>query len=134
MTAEVAKEPPPVGVLVVDDQQAFRRAAQDVIEATAGFELVGEASSGRQAVEAINELHPDLVLVDVRMPEMDGMETTRRLHEADPNAVVVLITVEDPLNLPADVGFCGAADLVRKQDFRPALLRRLWKAHKRPAP
>lgn len=119
----------PVGVLVVDDQPVFRRVAREVIEATGDFAVVGEAASGPIALDAVEELRPDLVLLDVRMDGMDGIETSRRLKALAPGAVVVLISVEDPLNLPGDVGFCGAADLVRKQDFRPALLRRLWRAH-----
>jgi DNA-binding NarL/FixJ family response regulator len=120
----------PVGVLVVDDQLVFRQAARDVIEAAGEFVLLGEASSGDHALAAMEELHPDLVLVDVRMRGMDGIGTTRRLKESYPDVVVVLVTIEDPLNLPSEVGFCGAADLVRKQDFRPSLLRNLWRAHR----
>lgn len=119
----------PVGVLVVDDQLVFRQAARAVIEAAGNFVTLGEASSGEHALAAMAELNPDLVLVDVRMNGMDGISTARRLRKAYPDAVVVLVTIEDPLNLPAEVGFCGAADLVRKQDFRPALLRRLWRMH-----
>jgi DNA-binding NarL/FixJ family response regulator len=124
----------PVGVMVVDDQLVFRHAAREVIEAAGPeFVLLGEAVSGPHAISAADDLYPDLILVDVRMTGMDGIETSKRLTEAHPEAVVVLVTIEDPLNLPADVAFCGAADLVRKQDFRPALLRRLWRAHGRRA-
>ena len=119
----------PVGILVVDDQLVFRQAVREVIEAAGEFVLLGEASSGEHALAAVAELHPDLVLIDVRMDGMDGIETARRVRRADPDAVVVLVTIENPLNLPADIGFCGAADIVRKQDFRPALLQRLWSAH-----
>jgi DNA-binding NarL/FixJ family response regulator len=130
MIDKVAAPPKtPVGVLVVDDQLVFRQAVREVIEAAGDFVLLGEASSGEHALAAMAELNPDLVLVDVRMAGMDGISTTRRLRETYPDAVVVLVTIEDPLQLPAEVGFCGAADLVRKQDFRPALLRRLWRAH-----
>jgi len=126
---------PPVGVLVVDDQVVFRHAARAVVDAASpDFVLLGEAASGEHALAAADDLHPDLVLVDVRMAGMDGVETTRRLQRAHPEAVVVLVTIEEPLNLPAEVGFCGAADLVRKQDFGPRLLRRLWSIHGRAAP
>ena len=122
----------PVGVLVVDDQVLFRQAARAVVEAAApDFVLLGEASSGEHGLAAAEDLHPDLVLVDVRMRGMDGIETARRLHGSVPDAVIVLVTTEDPLNLPADAGFCGAADVIQKQHFRPALLRRLWHAHSR---
>jgi DNA-binding NarL/FixJ family response regulator len=120
---------PPVGVLIVDDQPVSRDAVREVVEATPDFEILGEAASGQQALEAADDLSPDLVLLDVRMAGMDGIETSRRLSAAHPEAVVVLVTVEDALNLPGEVGFCGAADLIRKQDFRPRLLRRLWRAH-----
>jgi DNA-binding NarL/FixJ family response regulator len=71
----------------------------------------------------------DLVLVDVRMPEMDGFETAARLNAQHPDAVVVLITIEEPPDVPGGLASCGAAELVCKQDFGPALLRRLWEAH-----
>jgi DNA-binding NarL/FixJ family response regulator len=119
-----------VGVVIVDDQLVFRRAAREAVGAASHeFVVIGEASSGEHALAVVDDLQPDLVIVDVRMAGMDGIETTKRLTAAHPETVVVLVTVEDPLNLPAEVGFCGAADLVRKQDFRPALLRRLWRAH-----
>jgi DNA-binding NarL/FixJ family response regulator len=119
-----------VGVLVVDDQVVFRQAAHEVIDATQDFELLGEAASGAHALIAVAELEPDLVLLDVRMPDMDGIETAARLHAEHPAAVVVLITVEEAPNLPAGLASCGAAELVRKQDFGPALLRRVWSSHR----
>jgi DNA-binding NarL/FixJ family response regulator len=119
----------PVGVLVVDDQLVFRHAAREVIEAMSDFVLLGEATSGEHALAAVEDLHPDLVLLDVRMHGMDGIETSRQLRSAHPDAVVVLISVDEPLNLPAEVGMCGAADFVRKSDFRPGVLRRIWQAH-----
>jgi DNA-binding NarL/FixJ family response regulator len=116
-------------VLVVDDQLVFREVAREVIEATPAFELLGEAASGRDALVAVDELEPDLVLVDVRMPGMDGIETAAAVTSAHPEVVVVLISVEEPPDIPGGVGTCGAAELVRKRDFGPSLLRRLWTAH-----
>ncbi len=121
--------PDSIGVLVVDDQLVFRQVAHEVIDATDEFELLGEAASGAHALAAAGELAPDLILLDVRMPGMDGIETASRLHEQDPGPVIVLITVEEAPDLPAGLTTCGAAELVRKQDFGPALLRRLWRAH-----
>ena len=118
-----------VGVLVVDDQLVFRHVARLVVEATPDFVLLGEASSGEHAMAALEELHPDLVLLDVRMPGMDGIETALRLHSADPGPVIVLISIEEPPNVPARAASCGAATLVRKQDFCPALLRRVWETY-----
>jgi DNA-binding NarL/FixJ family response regulator len=120
--------------VVVDDQVVFRQVAHEVIDATPDFELLGEASSGPHALLAVKQLEPDLVLVDVRMPGMDGIETAARLHAEHPDTVVVLITVEQAPNLPGGVSSCGAAVLVRKQDFGPRLLRRVWAAHRPRGP
>jgi len=114
------------GVMTVDDQDRFRAAARDVISATPGFVLAGEASSGSEAIERFAELGPDLVLMDVRMPGLDGIETTRRLRERHPNAVVVLISLEDVSDMAAATEHCGAAAFIRKQDLAPRVLTRLW--------
>ena len=114
---------------MVDDQLVFRQVAHEVVAATEDFEMLGDASSGKGALVAAKELDPDLVLVDVRMPGMDGIATAARLRDENPRAVVVLITVEDAPNVPAGLASCGAAELVRKQDFGPALLRRVWSEH-----
>lgn len=118
-----------VGVLVVDDQAPFRRVALEVVEATLGFEPLGEAASGEEALALVAELSPKLILLDVRMPVMDGIETARRLSATHPGGVVVLISIDDPSELPDEAGSCGAEALIRKQDFGSLALRRLWDAH-----
>jgi two-component system, NarL family, invasion response regulator UvrY len=118
-----------VHVLTVDDQAVFRAAAREVIEATPGFVAVAEAGSGAEALVLTESLRPDLVLLDVRMPEMDGIETARRLRDVAPDSVVVLISLEDPVDVNAVAHECGAVASVRKQDFRPATLRELWATH-----
>ena len=116
----------PVRVLTVDDQAVFRTAALDVIEATPGFEALAGAASGAEALALVESLQPDLVLVDVRMPGMDGIEAARRLRDASPESVVVLVSFEDPVELDAVACGCGATASLRKQDFRPDTLRALW--------
>jgi two-component system invasion response regulator UvrY len=120
-----------VGVVTVDDQPSFRGVVRDVIEAPAGFALLGEAGSGEEGVEVAGQVDPDLVLVDVRMAGLDGFETTRRLHAAHPAATIVLISTDDVTGSSCDA--CGAATFLPKKAFGPAALRRLWAAHGRPA-
>jgi DNA-binding NarL/FixJ family response regulator len=121
----------PVTVLAVDDQAVFRRAVKELIAATPGFQQVGEAASGAEALELADLLRPDLVLLDVRMDEMDGLETARRLTASRPETVIVLISLNDvPEAASALVG--GVAAHVRKQDLSIRNLRELWAAHGRP--
>src|SRR3954451_7329885 len=122
-----------VRVVTVDDQPFFREAAREVIAATPGFESIGEASSGEEAIAVVDEVEPELVLIDVRMAGMDGIETAERIRAVHPHVVVVLISIEDPADVPAEARTCGAVALVRKQDFKPRLLQDLWVAHGAPA-
>jgi DNA-binding NarL/FixJ family response regulator len=115
--------------MVVDDQPAFRRAARAVIEATEGFEQVGDVASGPEALRDADELEPDLVLMDVSMPGMDGIEAARRLKDAHPGLVIVLVSLQDLKDVGAVVPSCGAVAFVRKRELRPDTLRALWAAH-----
>jgi two-component system invasion response regulator UvrY len=117
-----------VRVLTVDDQAVFRGIAREVIDATAGFESVGEAASGEEALEAVDRLAPQLVLLDVRMPGLDGIDVARRLRATHPDTLVVLISIEDPIDHPSATQL-GDVPLVRKQDFGPRLLRSIWRQH-----
>ena len=119
-----------VRILTVDDQELFRGVARDVIDATPGFESIGEAHSGEEGLEAVGRLLPDLVLCDVRMPGLSGIDVARRLAETHPEVVVVLISIEDRIDVPSAAQLV-TVPLVRKQDFGPRLLRRLWSEHGR---
>jgi CheY-like chemotaxis protein len=118
-----------VRVLTVDDQAVFRRVAHEVISATEGFEPIGEAASGEDAFAAVERLRPQLVLVDVRMPGIDGIEVARRLVSDHPDVVIVLISVEESVDMPSAARLGRMVPLVRKQDFGPRLLRTLWTEH-----
>jgi two-component system, NarL family, invasion response regulator UvrY len=120
-----------VSVLTVDDQAVFRSVARELVAATPGFAQVGEAASGAEALSAVATLHPQLVLLDVRMPGMDGVETARRIRSVYPDAVVVLVSADDADEETAHA--CGAATWVRKQELGPSRLRRLWALYGAPA-
>ena len=122
-----------VGVLAVDDQPVFLDAARDVVAATQGFRWVAGVTCGEEALAVIDEDEPALVLLDVRMPGMDGFETAHRISERHPDVVVVLISVEESAAISAAVEKSGAVALVRKQEFGPSMLRRLWQTYKSSA-
>ncbi|HEY7042386.1 MAG TPA: response regulator transcription factor, partial [Nocardioidaceae bacterium] len=84
-----------VRVLVVDDQEPFRRAAAGVIDEMAGFVVVGSVESAERSITAVAELHPDLVLMDVNLPAMNGIEAARRLTSANAGLVVLLLSTYD---------------------------------------
>jgi two-component system invasion response regulator UvrY len=123
-----------VTVLAVDDQAIFRRVARELVDATAGFELVAAAASGPEALALAERLRPDLALVDVRMQGMDGIETARRMAAEQAGTVVVLMSLDPLLDLPSAAWAPGIAAHVRKQDLSPDVLHGLWAAHGRPTP
>ena len=123
----------PVHVLIVDDQAPFRRAARAVLAATPEFEAVGEAESGEQALELADELAPALVLMDINMPGISGIEASRRITDVHPETVVVLLSTYEAEDLPAEAASCGAAGYVHKEDFGPGMLRDIWDRHGRAA-
>ena len=115
-----------VRVLVVDDQAAFLRAMTSVVEETHGFEVIGQASSGEESLGVAAERLPDLVLMDVNMPGIDGLETTRRLRAGDCPPVVVLLSTYDEDAGVHFVAECGAAAYVTKSEFGPDRLEDVW--------
>ena len=84
-----------VRVLVVDDHALFRRGLTLVLEAEDGIEVVGEGEDGEEGIQKAEELAPDVVLMDVRMPKIGGIEATRRIAEAQPATKIVMLTVSD---------------------------------------
>ena len=116
-----------VGVLVVDDHAELRWVVCEVVAATARMVVSGQVSSGEAAIEAADRLKPQLVIMDVHMPGIGGVEATRRLTRGQPGTVVVLVSVDDVD--PEVVRACGATAFLRKQRLSPAMLCRVWQAH-----
>lgn len=121
-----------VSVLIVDDQLPFRLAARAVIRRADGFELVGEAADGAEGVALAAELRPDLVLMDINMPSMNGIEATRQIVSTLPGTTVFLCSTYQRSDLPPGAESSGFSAYVNKEELGPDLLRRLWE--ERPTP
>jgi two-component system, NarL family, invasion response regulator UvrY len=119
---------PAVAVMVVDDQEPFRQAARALLGRAIDFELVAEAASGEEAVKMAAGAGPELVLMDIHMPGIGGIEATRQLLNAHPEAVVFLCSTYPASDLPAEATTCGARGYVDKAELGTDLLARLWAA------
>jgi DNA-binding NarL/FixJ family response regulator len=115
-----------LSVIVVDDQAPFRLAARAVLRRTEGFELVGEAGNGIEAITLAEDVHPDLVLMDINMPEMGGIEATRKIMAELPETVVILCSTYGVSDLPAEAATSGARAYVHKEQLDATTIRRLW--------
>jgi two-component system invasion response regulator UvrY len=133
-TPEVSSDPrdAPVNrnvtVLVVDDQLPFRAVARTVVRIASGFDIVGEAETGEEAVDKVGELRPDLVLMDINMPGINGIEATARISKHHPDTSVILLSTYKVSDLPTDAMDCGAIGYIHKEDFDPDVLEQVWSA------
>jgi pilus assembly protein CpaE len=115
-----------ISVIVVDDQAPFRLAARAVLRRAEGFELVGEAGNGNEAVTLARDVHPDVVLMDINMPEMGGIEATRKILAELPETFIILCSTYDVSDLPPDAAASGARAYVHKEQLGGKVLRQLW--------
>ena len=125
---DAAASPAVVRVMIVDDQQPFRAAARAVVERVAGFELVAEVGSGEDAVASCATSAPDLVLMDINMGALDGIEATRLITAAEPGIKVILVSTYALDDLPPNARTSGAIAYVNKDELSPKVIRRLWES------
>ena len=112
-----------VRVLIVDDQEPFRAAARRVVSLADGFQVIGEAHTGEQGVRLVDELKPDLVLMDINMPGIDGLEATKRIVSAHPVVSVLVLSTHEGDEYESLARAAGAAGFVSKRAFGPDDLR-----------
>ena len=115
-------------VWVVDDQASFRRATAATLAAMDDFVMAGECETGESAIELIRDGDAGIVLMDIHMPGMGGIEATRQIRAAHPDLMVVLMSTYDVEDLPAAAADCGAAAYLHKEHLSPDLLSRIWRA------
>ena len=111
-----------VTVLIVDDHPSFRASARTLLEAE-GYEVVGEAENGETAVTAVRELQPDLVLLDVQLPDIDGFRVADLLRKLEDPPAVILTSSRDGADYGRCIGDCGARGFVPKADLSADALR-----------
>jgi two-component system, NarL family, invasion response regulator UvrY len=117
-----------VRIWVVDDQASFRLATTATVAVTEDFVMAGECASGESAIELLRNGGAGIVLMDIHMPGMGGIEATRRIRFAHPDLMVLLMSTYDVEDLPAGAAECGAAAYLHKENLSPDLLTQLWRA------
>lgn len=114
-----------VRVLIVDDQESYRSAVRLVVSLADGFEVAGEAGDGESGIEMAFQLGVDLVLMDINMPGIDGLEATRRIAAREGPRVLVLSTYE-AAEFAETAQQAGAIGFISKADFDPSTLAEAW--------
>jgi DNA-binding NarL/FixJ family response regulator len=115
-----------VRVLIVDDQRPFRDAAKVVFDLLDQFVVVGEAESGEEALTAVATLRPDLVVMDINLPAMSGVDATERVLADHPGTTVILVSTYEANALPKGAAGSGAVAYVHKEHLDADLVEELW--------
>jgi DNA-binding NarL/FixJ family response regulator len=110
-------------ILVADDHELVRRGVRGLLQAQRGWTVVGEAVTGREAVEKAKTLKPDVVIIDISMPELDGLQATRHFREEAPNTKVVILTMHESDQMVRRVLEAGALGYVLKSDLAACLVK-----------
>src|SRR6476646_7964081 len=112
-------------VLVVDDHTVIRRGIQSILRAWPEWQMSGEAANGEEAIRLTLDLKPDIVLMDISMPGMGGLEATRAIRKVCPEARVLLLTLHDSLEWVETALHAGACGYLLKSDTEGELVRAL---------
>jgi DNA-binding NarL/FixJ family response regulator len=110
-------------ILVADDHELVRRGIQELLRARGGWKVVAEAVNGREAVEKANELKPDVAILDISMPDLDGLQATRQIRETAPRTSVVVLTMHESDQMVRRVLDAGALGYVLKSDLAKHLIK-----------
>ncbi|WP_214109341.1 response regulator [Acrocarpospora catenulata] len=114
-----------MNVLIVDDQGPFRAAARRLVALVAGWQVVAEAVSGEEALAMVARSAPSLILMDINLPGISGIEATRRILATHPHIPIILVSTYAAEDLPPDAHTCGATGYIRKEHLTPSRLRAL---------
>lgn len=110
-------------ILVADDHELVRHGIRGILRARRGWRVIGEASNGQEAVEKTHKLKPDVAILDVSMPDLDGLQATRQIREASPNTKVVVLTMHESDQMVHRVLEAGALAYVLKSDLAANLVK-----------
>jgi len=110
-------------ILVADDHELVRRGIRGLLRAQRGWRVIGEATNGREAVEKTNKLKPDVAILDISMPDLDGLQATRQIREAAPRTSVVVLTMHESDQMVRRVLDAGALGYVLKSDLAAHLVK-----------
>ena len=122
----------PVKVLVIDDSDVFQAACRAVVRSIPSFVDVGEASTGEEGLSLAATVDPDLVVVDIVLPGIDGLETCRRLRARNPAPLVVLCSVDDDPRVPGLNLPCSDSPYISKTAFSRSALLEIWSRRRAP--
>jgi len=119
---------PPYTVVVIDDHPLFRKGAEQLFEINNSFELIGDAASGEEGIDLINQLEPDLVLLDLNMDDMDGIEVLKKLEAIEHNSIIIMLTVSNSEDDIVNALRCGADGYLLKDMEPEEILMKLRRA------
>ncbi len=121
---------PTIKVLIVDDNAKFKKSVKNLLSNEQDIEVIGEAREGKEAILKAKELKPDIVLMDVRMPEMGGIEATRRIRQIIPETKIIILTIYDIDEYRKAATNSGAVAFILKKFMRDELVQNIRDAFK----